>query len=189
MGRHGAGARREDAPRHALLQARLARRAVAQTTARVARDEPRPADQARQRCDGPIRRGDDRARGTRHDDREVGRRLPRVHPAFHLGVHLPPQQHQPDHRRADDPFDQLHPAGRVRRLARRRDAAAIVDRDTRRGRSRRGSSSSPGKVDARSRRDRRPRIDRGARDEAVLPGRGIGPRRAVPHDLQPRTDE
>ena len=49
LGRHRARARREDAPRHPLLQARLARRAVAQAPARAARDEPGPADQAGQR--------------------------------------------------------------------------------------------------------------------------------------------
>ncbi len=33
------------------------------------------------------------------------------------GVHLPPQQHEPDHRCADDPLARLHPPGRDRRLA------------------------------------------------------------------------
>ena len=65
LGRHRARARREDAPRHALLQARVARRAVAQAAARAARDEPRPAHPAGQRRDGSLRRGDDRARGAR----------------------------------------------------------------------------------------------------------------------------
>ncbi len=63
LGRHRARARREDAPRHALLQARVARRAVAQAAARAARDEPGSAHQAGQRGDGALRRGDDRARG------------------------------------------------------------------------------------------------------------------------------
>ena len=49
LGRHRARARREDAPRHPLLQARLARRAVAQAAARAAGDEPRPAHRAGQR--------------------------------------------------------------------------------------------------------------------------------------------
>ena len=61
--------------------------------------------------------------------REARRRLPGVHPPLHRRLHVPPQQHEPDHRRADDPLDQLHPAGRVRRLARRRDDAAVADRD------------------------------------------------------------
>ena len=38
------------------------------------------------------------------------------------------QQHERDHRRTDDPLAQVHPAGRVRRLARRRDAAPVADR-------------------------------------------------------------
>ena len=44
LGRDGARARRQDAARHALLQARVARGALAQAAPRAARDEPRPAD-------------------------------------------------------------------------------------------------------------------------------------------------
>ena len=59
-------------------------------------------------------------------DREARRRLPRADPALHRGVHVPPQRHEPDHRRADDPLAHVHPAGRVRDLARRRDAAPVA---------------------------------------------------------------
>ena len=65
LGRHRARARREDAPRHALLPPRLARRAVAQAPARAARDEPGPPHRAAERRAGRVRRRDDRARGAR----------------------------------------------------------------------------------------------------------------------------
>ena len=45
------------------------------------------------------------------------------------------QQHEPDHRRADDPLARLRPPGRVRGLARRRDAAPVAHRDPRGGRA------------------------------------------------------
>ena len=61
-------------------------------------------------------------------DREARRRVPGADPALHRGVHVPPERHEPDHRRADDPVAQLHPPGRVRDLARRRDAAPVADR-------------------------------------------------------------
>ncbi len=121
-------------------------------------------------------------------DREARRRLPRVHPPLHRGLHVPPQQHQPDHRCADDPLDQLHPPGRVRRLARRRDDVAIAHRDARRGRSRCGASgaaarrswwrpaASPAPVRSARQHDRSEEAH-----EEVLPRRGVGPRRAVPH--------
>ena len=76
-----------------------------------------------------------RARGGRAHDREARRRLPRADPAVHRRVHVPPQRHEPDHRRADDPVAQVHPAGRVRGLARRRDAAPVADRYAREGRA------------------------------------------------------
>ena len=167
LGRHRARARRQDAARHALLQARVARRAVAQAAPRAARDEPRPAHPAGQRRAGPLRRGDDRAGGSRPDHREARRRVPRVHPALHLRVHVPPQQHEPDHRRADHPLADVHPAGRVRRLARRRDAAAVAHRDAGRGRPR-GGTSGPAREDHdRGRRHRRTRVHRHARPTLV----------------------
>jgi hypothetical protein len=33
----------------------------------------------------------------RADDREARRRLPGVHPTLHRGVHVPQEQHEPDH--------------------------------------------------------------------------------------------
>ena len=160
LGRDGARARRQDAPRHALLQARVARRAVAQAPPRAARDEPRPADAARQRRHGALRRGADRTRGAGADDREARRRLPGVHPALHRRVHVPPEQHEPDHRRADDPLVDLHPPGRVRRLARRRDDDPVAHRDARGGRSRGRAPGRAPEADARGRRHRRAGIDR-----------------------------
>ena len=52
---------------------------------------------------------------------------------------------------------ELHPAGRVRRLARRRDDAAVAHRDTRRGRSCGGAPGPAREAHARGRRHRRPR--------------------------------
>ena len=56
-----------------------------------------------------VRRRDDRARGARAHDREARRRLPRADPAQDRGVHVPPEQHVDDHRRADDPLAQVRP--------------------------------------------------------------------------------
>ncbi len=62
-------------------------------------------------------------------DREARRRLPGADPPQDRGVHVPPQQHLDDHRRADDPVAQVRPARRVRGLARRRDAHPVAHRD------------------------------------------------------------
>ena len=67
-------------------------------------------------------------------DREARRRLPGADPADDRGVHVPPERHEPDHRRADA-------SGRsgfilqdeLRGLARGRDAPPVADRDARRG--------------------------------------------------------
>src|SRR5439155_1270126 len=72
--------------------------------------------------------------------REAGRRLPGADPAQDRGVHIPPQQHLDDHRRAHDPDVEAGVERRVRRLARRRDADRVAHRDRRRGRSGRGPS-------------------------------------------------
>ena len=135
----------------------------------------------------------------RSDDREARRRVPRVHPALHLGVHVPSQQHEPDHRRTHHPVAHLHPPGRVRRLARRRDAHPVAHRDTRRGRPS-SSASGPTREDhARGRRHRRARLDRhapppptarsqGVDHEEVLPRRRARSRRAVQPDHHARPD-
>ena len=133
LGRHRARARREAGARPAHLSPRLARRAVAQAAARAARDEPGAADPAAERRVRHVHGRGARARGARADDREARRRLPRADPAVHRRVHVPPQRHEPDHRRADDPLAQVRPAGRVRGLARRRDAAPVADRHAREG--------------------------------------------------------
>ena len=76
-----------------------------------------------------LRRRPHRARGPRPHDREARRRLPRAHPGQDRGVHVPPEQHVHDHRRPDHPVAQVHPPGRVRGLARRRDDAPVAHRD------------------------------------------------------------
>ena len=77
-------------------------------------------------------------------------------PHFISAYTYPPQQHQRDHRRPDDPVDQLHPPGRVRRLARRRDDAAVGDQDARARSPCRRPPSSPRGDHGRGRRHHRP---------------------------------
>ena len=89
---------------------------------------------AGQRRDRRLHRRHDRARGARAHHREARRRLPGADPAQDRGVHVPPQQHEHDHRRTDHPLAQVHPPGRVRGLARRRDADPVAHRDPGRGR-------------------------------------------------------
>ena len=79
-------------------------------------------------------------------------------PHKHRGVHVPPQQHAHDHRRADDPLAQVHPAGRVRGLARRRDADPVAaSRPPKRSSGPRGHQAKLEKLHAGGRRHRRPR--------------------------------
>ena len=91
---------------------------------------------------------------------------------------------------------QLHPPGRVRRLARRRDADPVADRDARGGRAGRGPPGPAGEAHGRGRRHRRPGSIGSSAGEAdqvaevteammrkFLPRRGAGPRRAVPRRI------
>ena len=52
-----------------------------------------------------------------------------LHPAQDRGLHVPPQQHEHDHRRAHHQGARLRPPGRARGLARRRDAHPVAHRD------------------------------------------------------------
>ena len=70
---------------------------------------------------------------------------------YHLNAH------EHDHRRADDPLAQVRPPGRVRRLARRRDAAPVADRFARKGGTRRPPAGGVGEALPGVGRHRRPR--------------------------------
>ena len=191
LGRHRARARREAAAGHALLPPRVARGAVAQAPARAARDEPRAAHGAAERRVRRVHRRHDRARETRRDHREARGRVPGAHPAQDRGVHVSPQQHEHDHRRADDAFAQVRAAGRVRRLARRRDADPVAHRDARARRPGHGAPSQAREADVGRRWHRRPRLHRLARTnqtkhwprrsrrEEASARRGTGPRRSL----------
>ena len=90
-----------------------------------------------------------------------------------------------DHRRADDPLAQVHPPGRVRGLARRRDAHPVAHRDRRRGRPGRRPPGQAREADAGRRRHRRPRLHRlGLRHEAGGPRM----RKIFPADLLARDE-